>query len=1843
MANQGIKSYGTYFNASISDGSNTYINLSKNFDNLHFIIPLYNSPYKLSPINLSLIYTSSSNEVDCNFKTGCKLSIMKELSYDSQNDKYVVTNADMSTEDYINQNNRYENIDLASYMVIENNQKKIVYIDSVYTFDSSYKLILIEDRNNTINKIHFSYDEDYIESIYNNYGEAIDFMPMIYGALEATIRKDYVNVRKVIITFSSNYINNINYYIINNGTNNLVNNIQLSFDPVYQMYNTITKERILVEHPTNGTYTVYEGRGTNDNTFDVTSINLINNYHTVVSYNNMHTHYYFDDNYLINHIIDTNKYIAGQRFDSRKNIIFKSNAFKNNYLHQTEINNLISDGFCQGSTPSWQSDNANVSYINNADANYYYNNEYVTSSKLLKIQNNSIPFVSSTYQIINVSGTPLDTYVFRCLTKCEVEGTSATVKISLLKGNNEWITYSKALPSNTDYKELFFFEINPEVGFDKIKVLFFIKGSGATYTFDSICLTKQIAGFAYTYDNNNNITNILVGKNETKYLINENNKVISAFGKYNITHYDYNYIATRDNNLVSDDLIEEQAGLFGNKTNYQYNNYNEVTNEVLTSHEYDASVFKDRKIYLRKEYEYESNGEFISREKVEDYQIEYESNGTKHYLVERKVLPDGSQYFYSYNQKNLLNSVVIKDDNDVLKDQNLISYGSNLAVDVLTDRRDNEVQSVYNNDNRLSSVRLIYDDTYQIIYKSLINIKYVNEDSSSLPHLSLIKSKEYGDNGDKYIFDYDNKYNLSTVKYRDHGTSTDISKFSFLYDAYNRLKEIHNNTNDSTINLAYDEEDNLCEIESNEIVSNMLRDNTNSIIRLYNLIFNDSNETFQAFTDSKESNVFAPEHYYEKIRLARSNDHNANYSCFFDLESSNLVYKGDNGGIDEDVITSNVNPLIVSEHCVSIIKLISTQTRLTYDITNKQINGVTVFSKIKAGGIIASFKSSSDINLYVTYNSSTHYISCNYGNNQLINEYIELDTNKIYAISLVLDSNTLHLLINNKDYNCSVSNVTFKKLSIGCTSDNQTYGANLYVYGIIAHRGINFNGVYELSYFGLNYVFGNIEYDGNYTFTGFTSTTLFNQSLLDNYKVLPLFNDFKTLPNMHTLQVDLIDVTKDNNELIDNSFIYNKKSHRCNLYVNKNKVIYQTGLTNSGTILLRFTINENNINEAESKTLFRLFADNQAIKLSIINNKLYLNNNLISNSLVINNDVNTLAFSYYYNNGTFNYRVVLNNNYIDDYALSINLDSNYLKLQLGNTNDLSEPLDGFIEMLCIDRTYKSISSLQNDMMFLNHSLLENKYDSLNRLSKRNIIHDDNLIICNTYNYKKTSYAYDYNGTSKVENEIISYLNNNMTLEYIYDSMNRIKKIKRNNNIIKQYEYNALGYLTHDKNLEQNSAQERVYTYDNSGNILKREIKVNDVVVNTRNYKYEDNLNKNALTRITDENNNDIEIITYDSYTNSLPSTINNTNLTWEGMKLKSYGTISYDYDHLGRRIKKVTDDKSFKYVYDIKGNLVGEKITNLNNNSFYIVKYLYDKDNNVYGFIYNGSTYCYIKDILGVIKYISNSIGNIVLEYTYDAYGNIIDVNHLPGVNLSNINHIIYKSYYIDYENNLYYLKTRYYNPNWGRFISYDSVDYLNANIASGLNLYAYCLNDPVNGCDPEGTFDWGKFWTIVMYIGAVLADPIATMIGAVASTTSDIIAMGNINEEDDIIVKDGNVTLKDSSKIHTPWIKYGYSIYLNYFKEKTRDIIDGSSIGVEFEWLCHNIAYALTKNPRFKDLDVGHTIYNDIIGRTEIDEIVCSAGMQLLYWNFNPFAATQDFYNFIGGYPWQLRKRFTL
>lgn len=55
-------------------------------------------------------------------------------------------------------------------------------------------------------------------------------------------------------------------------------------------------------------------------------------------------------------------------------------------------------------------------------------------------------------------------------------------------------------------------------------------------------------------------------------------------------------------------------------------------------------------------------------------------------------------------------------------------------------------------------------------------------------------------------------------------------------------------------------------------------------------------------------------------------------------------------------------------------------------------------------------------------------------------------------------------------------------------------------------------------------------------------------------------------------------------------------------------------------------------------------------------------------------------------------------------------------------------------------------------------------------------------------------------------------------------------------------------------------------------------------------------------------------------------------------------------------------------------------------------------------------------------------------------------------------------------ETQLYYLQSRYYNPEWDRFINADTIIGDNGALISH-NMFAYCLNNAVNNQDPDGTF----------------------------------------------------------------------------------------------------------------------------------------------------------------------------
>jgi len=84
----------------------------------------------------------------------------------------------------------------------------------------------------------------------------------------------------------------------------------------------------------------------------------------------------------------------------------------------------------------------------------------------------------------------------------------------------------------------------------------------------------------------------------------------------------------------------------------------------------------------------------------------------------------------------------------------------------------------------------------------------------------------------------------------------------------------------------------------------------------------------------------------------------------------------------------------------------------------------------------------------------------------------------------------------------------------------------------------------------------------------------------------------------------------------------------------------------------------------------------------------------------------------------------------------------------------------------------------------------------------------------------------------------------------------------------------------------------------------------------------------------------------------------------------------------------------------------------------------------------------------------------------YDAYGQIVSMT--GDATLQKLNPCTYRGYYYDAETGLYYLQSRYYNPEWGRFINADSNFDINTGVLNA-NIFIYCANNPVIYADANG------------------------------------------------------------------------------------------------------------------------------------------------------------------------------
>ena len=192
------------------------------------------------------------------------------------------------------------------------------------------------------------------------------------------------------------------------------------------------------------------------------------------------------------------------------------------------------------------------------------------------------------------------------------------------------------------------------------------------------------------------------------------------------------------------------------------------------------------------------------------------------------------------------------------------------------------------------------------------------------------------------------------------------------------------------------------------------------------------------------------------------------------------------------------------------------------------------------------------------------------------------------------------------------------------------------------------------------------------------------------------------------------------------------------------------------------------------------------------------------------------------------------------------------------------------------------------------------------------------------------------------------------------------------------------------------------------------------------------------------------------------------------------------------RILESETTVSYSYIY-ASGKLLQEKVTT--NGTTETHNFFYDNTGKPYAMQVNGTTYYYVTNLQGDVMGLVDTSGNSVASYTYDPYGKVL----IATGTLAEKNPLRYRGYYYDSETGFYYVSSRYYDPEIGRWINADNQIAGVGGEVLGYNMFAYCMNNPMNMSDPTG--NWPKWVTKLAAAVAVVA--VVAVVAAVTVATA--------------------------------------------------------------------------------------------------------------------------------------------
>ena len=378
--------------------------------------------------------------------------------------------------------------------------------------------------------------------------------------------------------------------------------------------------------------------------------------------------------------------------------------------------------------------------------------------------------------------------------------------------------------------------------------------------------------------------------------------------------------------------------------------------------------------------------------------------------------------------------------------------------------------------------------------------------------------------------------------------------------------------------------------------------------------------------------------------------------------------------------------------------------------------------------------------------------------------------------------------------------------------------------------------------------------------------------------------------------------------------------------------------------------------------------------------------------------------------------------------------------------------------------------LMTNVFYNNAVLTEESSDNEQTISRKLYSSLNGQGIFNVYEKKNTEQESLYT---------IIFSGNKKVFSYIYDLAGNITEIKLGDKKIYEYAYDVHGRIT--KELDYVNKTGCTYGYTSTGNVVAKHIKEinNDgSLTNVRDikYSYQNGEWADQLTQY------DGQKITYDGMGNPIDY-IDGKTFKWtrgrqlEQMTLKDGSSVTYKYNQDGLRTYKDTKESITNYQWD-DSKLIRETVAYKGDEKKYDIWYFYNNDDEAIGFEYSEvdnsnivKTPIYFEknkqgDVIGLL----DTKGKELVKYSYDAWGNIVDVSYENETALK-LNHITYRGYYKDNESGFYYLQSRYYDSETGRFINADDVKILGIKDTSIYkdNLYCYCNNNVVNCTDPNG------------------------------------------------------------------------------------------------------------------------------------------------------------------------------